>query len=198
MNRLARKALGCVREGITCDASGHMQLMYEILNAEKLDGVPTQFPPIGQARFSLERAPFPLCPHFPLAAAGIAAPFATVEAPSELETRLDFEDIAISIASERLELVLRGGHSAGIADSFLPSFIKALLGSPMGMFCGSWRLSLCWLGSVGSSPGVAPLPEGIPAHARWFQAFDLDDSPGQVIQDLDDVKKFRGSLESAQ
>ena len=98
----------------------------------------------------------------------------------------------------RPELVIRGGHSAEFAGSFLHSFLKALLGSPNGMFRASRRSGLRCLGPVGLSGGVVFLPGGTLATARWTQAFDIENSPNRAPQDLDDMKEFRGSLEFAQ
>ena len=78
------------------------------------------------------------------------------------------------------------------------SFMKALLGSFAGTFRGSWRPSIKWLGLVGRPVGIAILPSGVPAHAGWAQAFDLEDSPERMLQDCSDVKEFRGSLHFAQ
>ena len=66
------------------------------------------------------------------------------------------------------------------------------------MFRGSWRSSINWLGLVGGSAGVAILPIGVPAHAGWAQACDLDDSKQGMLRDASDMEGFRGSLHFAQ
>ena len=66
------------------------------------------------------------------------------------------------------------------------------------MFRGSLRSSFKWSGIVGRLVGVALLPLSIPARAGRSEACDLDDSPSRTPRDLDDVEKFRGSLDFPQ
>ena len=78
------------------------------------------------------------------------------------------------------------------------SVMKALVGSYLGMSRGSWRPRIKWLGIVGRSVGAAPLPAGVPAYARWSQAFGPDGSPRRTFQDISEAKEIRGSLHHAQ
>ena len=80
----------------------------------------------------------------------------------------------------------------------MPAFLKALVGSFNGMFRGSWRSSIKWFGMISRSVGMFLLPGGIPAHTGWSQVFVSDDSTDRMLQDLEDMRSFRGSMHFAQ
>ena len=130
---------------------------------------------------------------FPLVSDGVTAQFATVAQQLEVETHFDYGELAIAMALCRLDLVIREGRATELVDSYMHPFRKPLLGSCFGMFPGSWRSSIKWFSIVGSSVGVVLLLAGASAHAGRSQAFYPDDSPGRMLQDVSDVKEFRGS-----
>ena len=72
------------------------------------------------------------------------------------------------------------------------------MGSFLGMFRGSWGLSIKLFGPVSRSVGVVLSPGNIPAHAGQHQAFESEDSPNRILPDPGDMKKFRGSRAFAQ
>ena len=53
---------------------------------------------------------------------------------TEIDFLFDVGGLALAMVSLRLELVLRGGHWSGLADSFTPSFMKAVVGLSRGRF----------------------------------------------------------------
>ena len=108
MNRLARKASGCNREGITRDDPGRHQFMCGILDIDSIREVIPQSPSGSQLGF-------------------FGGDFLRTWGATR------FWGLAISIAFVRFELVFLGGHPPEIGGSHLPSFIKVLPGSFNGM-----------------------------------------------------------------
>ena len=198
MYKVTSKASGCAIEGIQRDALAHQQLQFELLDAGMISKPPMELPEGLQARFILERTPFPQRPSFPLVPEGISSQLSNISMPSNIETLFDYGDLVFATLFTRMELVLRGHHDTELVDSHLPAFLKALAGSFNGMFRGSWRSSIKWLGMISRSVGMVLLPLGIPAHAGWSQAFVSDDSPDRMLQDLADMRSFRGSMHFAQ
>ena len=182
----------CACGGIFSQGLGRRRPAYELLDVGNLDEVPSSLRQVALACFTVEPAPWPLRRSFPLVADGVAA------RPSGIECHFDLCDVAIATAFSRLELALRGAHASEVVESFCAAPMKALLGSLAGMFRGPWRPSIRWFGPVCRS-AVAVLSTGnIPARAGWPQASDLDDAPGQLLQDLAGLRKFGGSLEFRQ
>ena len=72
MNRILLKASGCAREGIARDDRAYRQISSELSDAENLVKHFWALQPGVQARFILERAPFPGRPAFPFAPDGIS------------------------------------------------------------------------------------------------------------------------------
>ena len=132
------------------------------------------------------------------ASIGLPCPNAKASAaasPEDVETHFDAADLVISIAASRLGLVLLGGCSTELVDSLTPSSVSV----DIGLFCGAprwrWRSSLRWMVFVGCPVGFGIFQVGVPAHACWSEAFDLDDSRAHLLQELADMRKFRGSIE---
>ena len=198
MYKVTSKASSCALEGIQRDALAHQQLQFELMDSGVISKPPTELPESLQARFILERTPFPQRPSFPLVPEGISSQLSNISMPSHIETLFDYGDLVFATLFTRMELVIRGHHETELVDSHLPAFLKALAGSFNGMFRGSWRSSIKWLGMISRSVGMVLLPMGIPAHAGWSQAFVSDDSADRMIQDLADMRSFRGSLHFAQ
>ena len=165
IQRLAWKAAECVKAGISRDALARRRLHFELLDEENLRKAPSAHPASALARLILKRAPFPQRSSFPLVSDGITAQFATATQPSEVGTLFDYGDLATAMDFPRLELVIRGGQASELVDSYMHFFMKALLVPVIGLFRGSWRSSVKWLGLVGRSVGVIPLRAGAPAHA---------------------------------
>ena len=198
MYKVTSKASGCAIEGIQRDALAHQQLQFELMDASVISKPPTELPESLQARFILERTPFPQRPSFPLVPEGISSQLSNISMPSHIETLFDYGDLIFASLFTRMELVTRGHHEVELVEAHLPAFLKALAGSFNGMFRGSWRSSIKWLGMISRSVGMVLLPLGIPAHSGWSQAFVSDDSADRMLQDLADMRSFRGSLHFAQ
>lgn len=97
---------------------------------KNLDSLPSS----AQACFRLERTPLPSRPLSPVVPEGISAQFSKVPRPSEIDCLCGLGAVALAMVFVRLELVLRGGRSSGLADSFALPFTKALVGSFAGCF----------------------------------------------------------------
>ena len=172
--------------------------MYELLERGNIDKVFPQVSSAAAARFCLRRASFPLRPLCPLVAGGVAGQVSTAALPTDFESHCGVWDLGISFASARVELAVRGGHSTEPGDSLIPSFDKLAPASFSGMIRVSWRSSHRWVGHVDRPVGIALSPGKIPAHAGRTRAFNPYDSPRRLPHDLNDMGKYRGSLEFPQ